>query len=100
MRYHSTNRSRRAFSAVILTAALALLLGACGSSSKSSSGSSSGSPTGQVPPTQSMAPLTSIGKGEGSLNLIAWQGYTEPQWVKPFEQQTGFKINAKYAGPS
>jgi putative spermidine/putrescine transport system substrate-binding protein len=100
MRYHPTNRSRRARPAVILTAALALLLAACGSSSKSSSPSGSGSPTGSVPPTQSMAPQTSIGEGEGSLNLIAWQGYTEPQWVKPFEQQTGCKINAKYAGTS
>jgi putative spermidine/putrescine transport system substrate-binding protein len=98
MRYDPTKRSRRARSAVISTAALALLLAACGSSSKSSS--SSGSPTGQVPPTQSTAAQTSIGKGEGSLNLIAWQGYTEPQWVKPFEQQTGCKVNAKYAGTS
>ena len=62
--------------------------------------SASGSADGLVAPTQSMAPQTSVGKGEGSLNLIAWQGYTEPQWVKPFEQQTGCKVNAKYAGTS
>ena len=43
---------------------------------------------------------TSIGKGEGKLNLIAWEGYTEPQWVKPFEKQTGCQVNAKYAGSS
>jgi putative spermidine/putrescine transport system substrate-binding protein len=43
---------------------------------------------------------TSIGKGEGKLNVIAWEGYTAPQWVKPFEQQTGCKVNAKYAGSS
>ena len=29
-------------------------------------------------PTANMAPLTSIGKGEGKLNLIAWEGYTDP----------------------
>ena len=23
------------------------------------------------------------------MNLIAWAGYTEDDWVKPFEQQTG-----------
>src|SRR5262249_18390794 len=34
------------------------------------------------------------------LNVIAWEGYTQPQWVKPFEQQTGCKVNAKYAGSS
>ena len=43
---------------------------------------------------------TSIGKGEGSLNLVAWQGYTEKAWVAPFEKQTGCKVKAKYAGSS
>src|SRR5437763_11164875 len=44
--------------------------------------------------------LTRIGKGEGVLNVIAWEGYTQPQWVKPFEQQTGCQVNSKYAGSS
>ena len=35
---------------------------------------------------------TTIGKGEGQLNLIAWEGYTQPQWVKPFEKATGCKV--------
>ncbi len=43
---------------------------------------------------------TSIGKGEGQLNLVAWEGYTQPQWVKPFTKATGCKVNAKYAGSS
>ncbi len=43
---------------------------------------------------------TKIGKGEGQLNLIAWEGYTQPQWVKPFEARTGCKVSAKYAGSS
>jgi putative spermidine/putrescine transport system substrate-binding protein len=43
---------------------------------------------------------TKIGPGEGQLNLIAWEGYTQPQWVKPFTKQTGCKVNAKYAGSS
>jgi putative spermidine/putrescine transport system substrate-binding protein len=43
---------------------------------------------------------TSIGKGEGQLNLVAWEGYTQPQWVKPFQQQTGCQVHAKYAGSS
>src|SRR5271170_4558135 len=34
---------------------------------------------GLTPPTQSMTPQKSIGKGEGQLNLIAWEGYTQPQ---------------------
>lgn len=43
---------------------------------------------------------TSIGKGEGSLNMVAWEGYLQPEWVKPFEQQTGCTIHRKYAGSS
>ena len=43
---------------------------------------------------------TQVGKGEGALNLIAWEGYTQPQWVKPFQTATGCKVNAKYAGSS
>jgi len=41
-----------------------------------------------------------VGKGEGQLNLIAWEGYAQPQWVKPFEQATGCQVSAKYAGSS
>jgi putative spermidine/putrescine transport system substrate-binding protein len=42
----------------------------------------------------------SIGKGEGKLSLVAWEGYTQPDWVKPFEKQTGCKVTSKYAGSS
>jgi putative spermidine/putrescine transport system substrate-binding protein len=73
-----------AMAAVVTVLSMAVV--ACGGSS-SSSGSASKLPT-------------SIGKGEGQLNVIAWEGYTQPQWVKPFEQQTGCQVNAKYAGSS
>ena len=53
-----------------------------------------------TPPTQGMKPQQSIGKGEGQLNLIAWEGYVQPQWVKPFESQTGCQVHAQYAGSS
>ena len=43
---------------------------------------------------------TKIGPGEGQLNLVAWEGYTQPQWVKPFEKATGCQVHAKYAGSS
>ena len=43
---------------------------------------------------------TTIGKGEGQLNLIAWEGYTQPQWVTPFQKATGCRVSAKYAGSS
>jgi putative spermidine/putrescine transport system substrate-binding protein len=41
-----------------------------------------------------------IGKGEGKLNVIAWEGYTEKDWVKPFERQTGCKVHSKFGGSS
>jgi putative spermidine/putrescine transport system substrate-binding protein len=43
---------------------------------------------------------TTIGKGEGQLNLVAWEGYTQPQWVKPFQKATGCQVHSKYAGSS
>lgn len=70
-----------------LGAVLALMVlgaSACGSSSNSS--------TTKLP--------TTIGAGEGVLNLVAWEGYAQPEWVKPFEAQTGCVVHAKYAGSS
>src|SRR5580700_9106337 len=79
-----------------------------GSTSTSGSSGSTGTATqngggavaGQTVPTAGLPVLQKIGKGEGQLNLIAWEGYLQPQWVKPFEQQTGCQVNAKYAGSS
>jgi putative spermidine/putrescine transport system substrate-binding protein len=67
---------------------MAMIVGvsACGSSS------SGGSSASNLP--------SKIGPGEGQLNLIAWEGYAQPEWVKPFEQQTGCAVHAKYAGSS
>jgi putative spermidine/putrescine transport system substrate-binding protein len=44
--------------------------------------------------------LQTLGKTEGQLNLVEWPGYVEPQWVKPFEQQTGCQVHNKDAGTS
>ena len=62
--------------------AVALLVAACGGSTASSS-----APEGA---------LKEIGKGEGALNLIIWEGYAERgandpvyDWVTPFEKETG-----------
>jgi putative spermidine/putrescine transport system substrate-binding protein len=50
--------------------------------------------------TKSEALPTSVGKGEGKLTLVAWEGYTEKQWVAPFEKATGCDVTSKYAGSS
>ena len=39
-------------------------------------------------------------KGEGKLDIVGWEGYTDPSWVKQFEKQTGCKVNSVYAGTS
>ncbi len=50
--------------------------------------------------------LQELGEGEGKLNLVSWPGYVEagggenPDWVTPFEQKTGCKVNNKEAGTS
>ena len=96
MRHDRTTRLagvRRRLGLGTSLAAVALVVAACGGSS--SPGSSSGSSGGSPAKTQA-----TIGKGEGTLNVIAWEGYTQPQWVKPFEARTGCKVNAKYGGSS
>jgi putative spermidine/putrescine transport system substrate-binding protein len=46
-------------------------------------------------------PAAGVTRSEaGTLKLIAWEGYTQPQWVKPFEKQSGCKVRSKYAGSS
>src|SRR5713101_6100913 len=59
-----------------------------------------GAVAGQTVPTANLPVLQKIGKGEGQLNLIAWEGYLQPQWVKPFEQQTGCIVHATYPNTS
>ena len=51
--------------------------------------------------------LTSVGAGEGELNLICWASYCEDgtvtkgvDWVTPFEQQTGCQTNVKIGDTS
>jgi putative spermidine/putrescine transport system substrate-binding protein len=68
----------------VVLAAMIVGAAACGSSSNK---------------TASNLP-TKVGPGEGQLNLVAWEGYAEPKWVKPFEARTGCKVHAKYAGSS
>src|SRR4051812_48199965 len=87
----------RARAALALVTVAAMIVAGCGSSddNKSSWGRSGGGRTTAA----SNLPQT-IGKGEGKLTLIAWEGYTQPQWVKPFEQQTGCQVSTKYGGSS
>ena len=77
-----------------LSALGVLILGACGSPSNSPS------PTSAPPPTANIKPPTSIGAGEGELDLVLWDGYADPSWVNPFTQQYGCKVIQHPAGSS
>ena len=90
----ASNGSGAWFRLATLGAAAAVALAGCGGTA------GPGGSTAAPPPTANMKPPTSIGPGEGALNLIAWEGYTDTSWVKPFVAKTGCKVNPKYAGSS
>jgi len=63
---------------------------------------------GSIKPLKPAVDLTSVGgPGEGALNLIIWGGYAESganvpeyDWVKPFEAETGCKVQTKVGNTS
>jgi putative spermidine/putrescine transport system substrate-binding protein len=67
-------------------------------SATEAAGSNEAAAGGIAAPDLPMA--TAVGKGEGSLNLIAWPGYTEKAWVDPFTKESGCAVNVKTAGTS
>ena len=100
-------RNRKLLLAGVLCAAL--LAAACGTSSGGGGGGGAGStapnPQGFTPPN--LPALEKLGQPEGQLNVLAWPGYAENgsndpkvNWVSPFEQQTGCKVNVKTFGTS
>jgi putative spermidine/putrescine transport system substrate-binding protein len=85
----STSRRRRtkSIAAMLATAVVALAANAGASTHANVN----------VPPTQGIPPLASIGKGEKSLHLIAPQGYAQSRWVLPFQKTSGCNVNVTYA---
>jgi putative spermidine/putrescine transport system substrate-binding protein len=90
MRRKDAHPARTAWLVVGGLVVFMLALAGCGGGSSSGSGAS-GSTEGE---------LQKLGKGEGEVNLISWAGYVEPEWTKPFEQETGCKVNNKTGGTS
>jgi putative spermidine/putrescine transport system substrate-binding protein len=80
------------FRALAVISVLALVAAACGSESEGGGGGATGS--------EGPAVVDSIGEGEGALSLIAWPGYTQKDWVKPFEDESGCKVDVKYGNTS
>jgi putative spermidine/putrescine transport system substrate-binding protein len=92
---------------LVIVAVLALVGAACGGDDGGGGGGGGGGGStggGGIEPTKT---YDSIGDTEGSLSLIAWNGYTENgsndpnyDWVTPFEDQSGCKVTVKYADTS
>ncbi len=88
-------QKKRLFSSLVIASAAALALTSCGSDSKASN----------EPPK--LEALSSLGDGEGAVNIVAWAGYvengsTDPNvdWVSDFEKETGCKVNVKNGATS
>jgi putative spermidine/putrescine transport system substrate-binding protein len=88
--------------AAVVAALAALALTACGGG-----GGGGGQASGGGPALPKLAMQKSLGQGEGQLNLVNWAGYAEDgsndpkvDWVHPFEQATGCKVNDKIGNTS
>lgn len=73
-----SSRSRATSLLVAAVVALAALVAGCGGGDESGGGEGASKPD--------------------TLNLLAWEGYTEPEWVEPFEQANDVKVNISYVG--
>jgi putative spermidine/putrescine transport system substrate-binding protein len=77
----------RTFLRLTLLVTVSCWVVACGSDSDKKSGSAAKGPD-------------ISGKGEGRLNIVNWEGYADPTYVKAFEKQSGCKVNSVPAGTS
>ncbi len=100
---HPRRLGRRTGTLAVL-ASLALVVSACGTSSSDNTSSQPGAGGFKAP---DIPMVSSVGKGEGKLNVLAWPGYAESgkndpgvDWVTPFEQKTGCQVNVKEFGTS
>jgi putative spermidine/putrescine transport system substrate-binding protein len=82
---------------MVLVSALALTAAAC---SEDPSSTTAGTDTATTSTPSGPAVIDTIGEGEGALSLVAWPGYTEKDWVKPFEQETGCEVGLTYGNTS
>jgi len=71
--------------------AVALVATACGGGDETDGGSTAAA--GNPP---DIPAATAVGDGEGAVNILAWPGYAEKSWVKPFEEETGCKAKVTY----
>lgn len=44
--------------------------------------------------------LEELGEAEGSVDIVAWSGFVEPEWADTFTEETGCVVNRRVAGTS
>jgi putative spermidine/putrescine transport system substrate-binding protein len=95
--------------AVVLTASACTGAGTPGASSTSGTSATTTASESAQSSSTTGGPAPTIGKGEGALNIIIWDGYAENgsktpsgnnqlkayDWVTGFEDKTGCKVNSK-----
>ena len=80
---HRRSRALRWVGIVSLVALFGVALAACGSGGSDTTGGTEGE--------------ASSGSGE-EINLLTWETYDEPEWLKEFEEETGIKVNSTNVG--
>ena len=80
---HRRSRALRWVGIVSLVALFGVALAACGSGGSDTTGGTEGE--------------ASSGSGE-TINLLTWETYDEPEWLKEFEEESGIKVNSTNVG--
>src|SRR3954467_11622682 len=80
-------RALEAASVVIAVVGLALVVASCGGGDNNDNSGAAKGPDINA-------------KGEGKLNIVDWEGYTDPSFAKACEKETGCKVNDVFAGTS
>jgi putative spermidine/putrescine transport system substrate-binding protein len=95
MSFHSTTLGGRL--AIASAVAVSLAIAGCAKKKEEQ--------VAESPATQAPAPASTM--LEGQVDIVAWPGYIERgetdkgyDWVTPFEEETGCKVNVKTAGTS
>ena len=79
----------------LLVAALSVVAAGCGGGDDGGDASTEIEGLGS-----SLEEIQENARSEGQVNIIAWSGYVEKDWVAPFEQSTGCKVNTKLGATS
>ena len=88
-------RTRRRLTAGLVLAALAVA--ACGGSATPSGAASPGAASpGAASPAASGA--TALQPNKGTITLLTWEGYTQPEWLEEYKAKTGVEVNVITAG--